>query len=59
MVKQEYPYIDACGKIHEDLIRFYTDVKSAVLIQLPSGKIFGNEVIDSYPTTNSYKEISL
>ena len=58
MVKLEYPYIDANGIAHPDLIKFYTDQVDMVLIQLPGGKIFGNEVIDSYPTNNIYREIA-
>ena len=52
MIKTEHPF-----EGNEGLIKTYTDLEGKVLLQVETGIVYGNEVIDAYPCRYTYEEV--
>lgn len=56
MLKEQYPYIDDKGVVHNDLIKHWTDDETKILLQVETGTMY-DEAIDIYPCPYTYQEI--
>lgn len=54
MIKSQYPYKDNDGIVHNDKIKYYSDINHQVL-QKETNRIF-DYVIDDYPSKYTYDE---
>lgn len=57
MIRKEWPYIDAKGKAHKNLIKIYSDL-GVRLLQEDTGNTYEDFVIDSIYVQHIYTELS-
>ena len=56
MLKEQYPYVDDNGVVHNNLIKHWTDDETKTLLQVETGAMY-DEAIDIYPCPYTYQEI--